>query len=218
MYVEEAAYPFHFPAEDGSLEADRQLLQIVSACCEGKRISSVYLIGETYREEWMKESLRYLCRGRRVFQGSNLFSKGACYGALTGAGFLPRESDFLYLNQDSLKANIGLKVNQRGEPIYYAMLDGGVPWAEAGGSEDFYLQQTEHVDILITPLIHRNGRLARITLEGLTPAITRIRMSMHLKSANQLEVTIEDLGFGEIHPGSGKTWNETVMLGDEKER
>jgi hypothetical protein len=218
MYVEEAAYPFHFPKGEGSLETDKQLLQIVSACCEGKRISSVYLIGETYGEEWMKESLRYLCRGRRVFQGSNLFSKGACYGALTGAGFLPPESDFLYLNQDSLKANIGLKVNQRGEPIYYAMLDGGVPWAEAAGSEDFYLQQTEHVDILITPLIHRNGRLARITLDGLTPAITRIRMELHMKSANQLEVTIEDLGLGEIHPGSGKIWNETVMLGDEKER
>jgi hypothetical protein len=218
MMVDEAGYPFHFPEKEEETEADGQLLKILAKCCEGRRISSVYLIGETFDQAWMKESLRYLCRGRRVFQGSNLFSKGACYGALMGAGFLSQASDVLYLDQDSLKVNIGLKANKRGEPVYTALLDGGVPWREAAKCEDFYLQQTDHIDLLFTPLIGRNGRLARITLDGLETNITRIRMDLHLESANQLEVIIEDLGFGEIHPGSGKVWKELVAFGDEKER
>jgi hypothetical protein len=214
MIVEEEAYPFHFPASENDTGADEALLKILTACCEGKRISSVYLIGETYEEAWMKESLRYLCRGRRVFQGSNLFSKGACYGALTEAGFLPPASEALYLDKDSLKVNIGLKANKQGEPVYFALLDGGIPWTEAAKSEDFYLQQSDHIDLIITPLIGRNGRVARFTLDGVESGITRIRMDLHMESRNQLEIVIEDLGFGEIHPGSGKVWKETVALGD----
>ena len=59
---------------------DEALLEIAQDACGKGLIGSIFLIGDGFQGDWMKESLRFLCRGRRVFQGNNLFSKGACCG------------------------------------------------------------------------------------------------------------------------------------------
>ena len=38
-------------------------------------VSTIFLLGDGFKEGWAKESLKLLCRGRRVFQGNNLYSK-----------------------------------------------------------------------------------------------------------------------------------------------
>jgi hypothetical protein len=214
MYVEKTQYPFSFPGEEeaSAVLSDQQFLELGQQYCEGRKVSSVYLIGDIFGKGWMKDSLRYLCKGRRVFQGSNLFSKGACYGALVGAEVLSEDGTTLYLGKNSLKANIGLKARERGEPIYYALLDGGISWKEAEKTVEFYLQREEYLDLLITPLIGKSGRIVRISLEGLEPHLTRIRMNLHFLSEDQLEAEIEDLGMGEIYPGSGKVWKERIEV------
>ena len=61
---------------------DEAFLQVVEEETEGNMISTVYLLGDGFKDNWASESLRTLCRNRRVFQGNNLYSKGACYGAV----------------------------------------------------------------------------------------------------------------------------------------
>ena len=48
--------------------------------------SSVYLVGDGFDGDWMKLSLARLCKGRKVFLGKNLYSKGACYGGYINLG------------------------------------------------------------------------------------------------------------------------------------
>ena len=60
---------------------DASFLKIVSEVTGGHIVSAVYLTGDGFDGEWMKESLSFLCKGRRVFMGKNLYSKGACYAA-----------------------------------------------------------------------------------------------------------------------------------------
>ena len=57
-------------------QLDAALLEIVRKNCDQRVITSVFLLGDSFSKDWCRESLKYMCRGRRVFHGNNLFSKG----------------------------------------------------------------------------------------------------------------------------------------------
>ncbi len=191
---------------------DREFLELMSGICSRCMVSSVYLIGEDFSEEWMKESLRFLCRGRRVFLGSNLYSKGACYGALERLSASEVGKSHVFLGNDKLKANIGMKVLRRGEESYYALLDAGVNWFEAERTIECYLQEGNEIELLITPLIGKSGKIARIVLENLPEGISRLQLHLYLKEENCLIAEIEDLGLGELRVGTGHIWQEEIDL------
>ena len=68
---------FHKTAE----RLDDEFLNICQKVCADKIVSTVFLLGDGFKEKWTKRSLEFLCRTRRVFQGNNLFSKGATIAA-----------------------------------------------------------------------------------------------------------------------------------------
>lgn len=219
VLIEEKEYVFRYwerlcgeeaPA-DAAEEADRELLRIAEEVCGGSQVESAFLIGDGFRQEWMKESLRSLCRNRRVFQGNNLFSKGACMGMqerLTGAA--GRET--VFLGPDKLKANIGMNILRQGEESYYALLDAGVNWYEAACETEIYLKDDNEITLMITPLTGQNGKLAQISLEDFPGGIARLSLRLYLTAEHILTVEIEDLGFGEIRPSAGHIWKETLEL------
>lgn len=191
---------------------DRKFLELVQEVCENQLISSVFLIGEDYSEEWMEESLRFLCRGRRVFQGSNLYSKGACLGMLELIQPGKNSGDYVFLGRDRLKANIGMKVLRQGEETYYALLDAGVKWYEAENVSDFYLRESNQIELLITPLTGQQASVAQITLEGLGEETVRLRLRLTMPKENLLKVEMEDLGFGDFVPATHKVWTEEIEI------
>ena len=88
-FIDEREFPFPawetVPEEEAARqnrlsELDGQFLKIAGEICEGGMFGSVFLIGDGFDQEWLKESLKLLCKESRVFQGNNLFSKGACFG------------------------------------------------------------------------------------------------------------------------------------------
>ena len=160
----------------------------------------------------MKNSLRYLCRGRRVFQGNNLFSKGACYGMQERLQETEVGRAHVFLGNDKLKANIGMKILRNGEDSYYALLDAGGNWYEAETEMEFYLQDGNSFEVMITPLIGRNVKTAVITLEDLPGNIARLYMRIYMESESKLVMEITDLGFGEFRLPSDKVWTESVEI------
>ncbi|MDE7275735.1 MAG: hypothetical protein K2N98_02600 [Lachnospiraceae bacterium] len=105
--------------------ADEKFLELLKEQCADRIVSAVYLLGDGFREEWAKESLRFLCRNRRVFQGNNLFCKGACFGLLEKLEPSQMGKEHIFLGADKLKANIGMNVLRRGKESYFALLDAG---------------------------------------------------------------------------------------------
>lgn len=198
-------------------ELDAVFCRIAQRVCGDAVIGSVYLIGDNFAEEWMKNSLRFLCRGRRVFLGNNLFSKGACYGMQErlepgGAG-----SGYVFLGKDKLKANIGMKVLRNGEDSYYALLDAGMNWYEAERETEIYIQDGRGLELVITPLIRtagaaKGGRRVRVALDGLPGSMARVRLRLYVEEENRLAVEVEDLGFGEFRPASGRIWKESIAI------
>lgn len=221
VFIEEDEFPFpkqrvlgpEESLEEGEKqELDSTLLKVAEEVCEGRLVGSVFLIGDGFDQEWMKESLRYLCKKRRVFQGSNLFSKGAVFGMQErlNAGSVGKE--YVFLSRDKLKANIGMDILRQGEESYYALLDAGTNWYEAETETEFYLQDGKEIQLTITPLNGQNGKLARIVLEDIPETVTRLWGRFYMEAENILAVEIEDEGLGEIRPATGKIWKETIEL------
>lgn len=191
---------------------DRDFLSLMTEVCDGQLISSVFLIGEDYSEEWMKESLKFLCRGRRVFQGNNMYSKGACIGMQERLSASEVGKAHVFLGNDKLKANVGMNVLRRGVDSYYALLDAGVNWFEAEQTTECYVQDGNVIEFVITPLIGVKGKIARILLDDLQGPVSRVEIHLYLREENRVTVEIKDLGLGEIRPGTGHVWREEIEL------
>lgn len=167
------------------------------------------MIGEGYKEEWASESLRYLCRGRRAFQGNNLYSKGACYGARGKLYEEEKEAEYAFLGVDKLKANVGMRVLRRGLDSYYAIMDAGVNWYEAKREFEVILESGDTLSVILTPLNGKEPREINMILEDIPTRpnwTTRLRISIEMISENQMSIRVEDMGFGEIFNASGGEW------------
>ncbi len=193
---------------------DREFREIARKVCGEERVSAVYLIGEAFDSDRMKESLRYLCQGRRVFLGSNLYSQGACLGMMERLKPSGMGKSCVLLGTDKLKSNVGLQVCRRGEESYFALLNAGTNWYEAANDCEFYLREENSFNLVVTPLNGRKGKIARMTLEGLPAGEARIHLSVQMTDEEQLSVTAEDLGFGELRAAGHQVWKEALRLYD----
>lgn len=200
-----------FYAEEAA-ERDVQFGTIMGDMMSGRYISSIFLLGEGFDGDWCTDSLRFLCRNnRRVFRGNNLFSKGACLAAREKISSSEQGRSYVFLGNDKLKSNIGMKVLRRGKESYVALLDAGVNWFDAKGSCEFILESGNSFQLLITPLNGKNQTEVEIPLSDLPNRpnkTTRLHLDIKLLDENTAYVSVKDLGFGELFPSSGLEWNE----------
>lgn len=215
MNRESAGAAAHREAEKARLDA--KFCEVLKKVCTGRVIDTVYLIGDGFDGDWYDASLGILCRGRRVFQGNNLYSKGACYGGKAkSVGIPPRERGYVYLGADMLGANAGLVASRGGNDVYYPLLEAGTNWYDAHGECDFLLDKDLAFSLRITPMGSREAKEVVVTLDGVPerpPRTTRIRLTVSCPDAENVKLRMEDKGFGEIYPASHKVWEETFPLG-----
>lgn len=220
-YVENWEYnmpPYEPMPEDPELRRekmerlDQEFTDIATQVLKRTPVSSVYLIGEHYSDEWMKESLRNLCMGRRVFQGNNLYSKGACYSVIER--FHPSEMGkaHVFLGEEKLKSNIGMQVLSQGQESYFAILDAGVNWYEAKQTFEFYMRGGNELQLEITSLIGRETMTVPIVLEDMLPGMSRMKAHLYLTGEKNLVMEVEDLGFGNFRAATHFVWHKEISL------
>ena len=194
---------------------DEAMLRAIKECVDRYSISSVYLIGDGFEGDYLKKTLKYLCMGRRVFQGKNLYTKGAAYSAMEKLVPNDYSTTHIFLGRDKLKSNFGVKVSDAGEELYVALVDAGVNWYEAVAKYDFILAGEPVIPIIVTPLDGKDVRVIRIELHGIPvrPArATRVTVRISFKSEQLAVVRVYDLGFGEMYSSSGKVWDQEIPL------
>lgn len=221
VFIEEETYPFPSWESFGSGEElrkmrmerlDQDFLEIVQKAAGSRNVNSFFLIGENFSEQWMQESLRFLCRGRRVFQGNNLYSKGACFGLLAKYRENGEEKNHVFLGKDKLRANVGMKLMRQGQESYLALLNAGGNWFETEKTLEFYLQDGNSIEIIITPLMGKGSKLAQMILEDLPKGLTRLKACFSMTKENQMTVEIEDLGLGDFRPATHRIWKEAITI------
>lgn len=201
--------------EDAFRLADERFLEILQNLCEGRIVSSAYLLGDGFREEWYRDSLRFLCKNRRVFQGNNLFSQGAVYSLLEKWSPSVAGKEHIFLGEDKLKANIGMYLLRRGKESYYALLDAGENWYELHKTCEVFLGEDKTFAFVITPLTGKNPQTKEITLSGAKKTdapFTRYSLEVSMASADTVQVTVTELGLGEFFPADGRKWEETFQI------
>lgn len=201
--------------EDAFRLADERFLEILQDLCEGRIVSSAFLLGDGFREEWHKDSLRFLCKNRRVFQGNNLFSQGAVYSLLEKWSPSEAGKEHIFLGEDKLKANIGMRLLRRGKESYYALLDAGENWYELHKTCEILLGEEKTISLLITPLTGRDPQTKEITLSGTKKTgapFTRYELEVSMAAADTVQVVVTELGLGEFFPADGRRWEETFRI------
>ena len=201
--------------EEQVVRLDERFLEFSEKTMEGRIISSVFLLGDGFRDQWMQKSLEFLCRTRRVFQGNNLFSKGASIAAREKVGPSDRMKKYVLLDGGKLKSNVGILVKKQGKEAYHALLDAGENWFDVGTGLDIILEDENLIDIIVTPLTEGERHVHTIELNDLPerpPRTTRLRMKVSMRAANKVVIHIEDMGFGELFENSGLSWNEEISV------
>ena len=192
---------------------DLEFEAVIDRVFVGRIVSAVYLIGDGFDGDWMKRSLQKLCRGRRVFMGKNLYSKGACYGGLVKN----QEKDwpFVYMGDNELKLNVFLKVLDQKNIRFFTLASAGDSWYESRGECEVILDGTPEIEFWIQKPDSREAHVEVLELTDLPKResrTTRLRITASPLSDREIRLQIRDLGFGEIVPASNQTWEHVIHL------
>lgn len=203
------------PIVRSDVNKDGEFYEVIHEDTNKDVVSGAFLIGSGFDDDWCHDSLKELCRNRRVFKGNNLYSKGACYAVRERLIDSDMNQSMIFLGKDKLRSNVGMKVMKAGKESYFAILDGGESWYDASKEFDIILDKGNEFELLITPLDGKNIRSIDIVLDGLTgrePKTTRLHMKVFMESEDRLRVCATDMGFGEFYPTTYQLFTKQIEL------
>lgn len=206
------------PSEGLSIENDERLLSFCEYHLKDRIVSSVYLVGKPVNGELLRETIRFLRMKRQVFAKPLLYAAGACYAARDRVQSKPGEIPvMLYLGDDKLKYNVGLRAYREREEEYLSVVDAGISWYDVNVTKELYLGRERELRFMKIPLVggNRSEQYHIVRLVDIPPRpehTTRVRIEAFMDGPKELKVTISDLGFGQIFPSSGVVVKETIRL------
>ena len=199
---------------DKAKDADDRFRSFIQGVFDKKVVSSVFLIGEGFENNWYPNSLKVLCNGRRAFLGNNLYSKGACYAAYrNGRDF---EDSPVYLDDSKMMEQVCLKMRVRGKECWYPIVEWGTHWYESDGQWDVLLEDTSDIEIHIESLASGELQAETVSLAGL-PERKDYAMRLQIKTMfiddRTCKVIFKDAGFGEFFPATDFQIEKIIHLG-----
>lgn len=217
--MEELAAVYPVLNVDRAKEADLQFRQFVQGVFEKKMVSSVFLVGEGFENNWYPQSLKVLCNGRRAFLGNNLYSKGACYTAYKR--ILGLEDTMIYLDESKMMEQICLKLRMQGTDKWYPIISWGSRWYEADTEFELLLENADDMELHIESLAGTQMRVERISLEGLPKRgnyTLRLQVRVMMNGEKCCRISLKDLGFGEFFPATDFYVEKEIHLGGSNEQ
>lgn len=199
-------------------EMDTRFLATLEKLFARRVVSSIFLIGDGFLPGWMKQSLRFMCRGRRVFQGNNLFTKGACHAGAVYRG--QRKPAGIYIGSQSIACDVRFGIVHKGEKEYRYAARKGEPWYRAGVLLECLYYNAGQLDIeLMFDNRQAPDHIVSLELEHFPkrpPGASRVRIAVFFTDAVSGNVIVEDLGMGEFYVSSGMKWEKTFRLTKEE--
>lgn len=212
--MEELASVYPVLNVDKAKYADERFKNFIQSVFEKKLISSVFLTGEGFENNWYPNSLKVLCNGRRAFMGNNLYSKGACYAAFRST--LENDDGPIYLDETKMTEQILLKMRIRGHEGWYPLVSWGSQWYEEDKQWEVLLEDNSDIEIHIESLSSGELKIIPVSFEGIPRRknyAVRLRISTLFMSEQICKLTFTDIGFGEFFPPSGFEREVEVKLG-----
>ncbi|MFV0364246.1 MAG: DUF5716 family protein [Suipraeoptans sp.] len=200
--------------ENKAQDADDKFKSFIKGVFDKKVVSSVFLTGEGFEQEWYPKSLKVLCNGRRAFLGNNLYSKGACYYSfkiLSEEKMRP-----IYLDESKLTKKISIPLRVNGKEVLYPVVSWGKCWYEADTQLEVLVEEMDRVKIVVDSL--NTGEISEdiISLDGLPERngySVRLQMDIMFMDERTCKISLKDIGFGEFFKPSGFVKEHVIDLG-----
>ena len=197
--------------EKSAQAKDEALSRFVKETLGGGLYSSIQIDGVGFDQEWAQKSVKLLCyQKRKVFYGNNLFARGAC--AAGAERFLTRKlKDYRYLGRSLVMTDIGMDMRVMGAQAYHPLIEAGKNWYECKAECELILDGTEELVFTASAMGESEKKRIGMRLPGLPRRpnkTTRLKVKLQYISQKECEITVTDLGFGEMFPSSGKEWKE----------
>ncbi len=208
----EAVYPVL--NVDRAKDADVCFKQFIQGVFSKKLVSSVFLVGEGFENNWFPQSLKVLCNGRRAFLGNNLYSKGACYTAYRRS--LDITDGPIYLDETKMMDQICLKMRVQGLDKWQPIVSWGKRWYESDSQFEILLENTEDIEIHVESLVGADMQVEKVSLEGLPKRkdyTLRLQVKILFLDDKTCRITFKDLGFGEFFPATDFCVEKEIHLG-----
>ncbi len=193
--------------EEGRIKADERLLTIVQNDFKSHIVSAVFLTGMGfYDEDFIKNSLPYLCNKRRVFKGHNLFVKGACYAIMEKLSIINNDC-YQFMCTGRTFVTIGINVLHRDKTVMLCLSKAGVNWYEAGAIVKCILDDTKEINVKVINPVNKVERDIKLDLSEFPDRpnkTTKVEITVAYKSEKQLSIIVRDLGFGDFFEASDK--------------
>lgn len=200
--------------EDKAKEADERFCKFVTSVFDKRKVSSVFLTGEGFENNWYPTSLRVLCNGRRAFIGNNLYSKGACYTAFRKK--YNHIENPVYLDESKLTDRITLNMRVNGQEEWYPIVSWGNHWYESDNQWEVLASDMEELEFHVESLVQGALKTEKISLEGLPKRpeyATRLQIETLFLDEKTCKVTVKDVGFGEFFPTTDFQAEKVIHLG-----
>lgn len=213
-HMEELAAIYPVMNVDKVKEADERFKTFIQSVFEKKVVSSVYLTGEGFENNWYPGSLKVLCNGRRAFLGNNLYSKGACYTAVRK--YLSYDEGPIYLDETKMTEQICLRMRVNGQEGWHPIVSWGTHWYEADGQWEVILEDTSDIEIHVETLTGEELQVETVSLEGLPERkdySLRIQIEIMFLDERTCRLVFKDVGFGEFFPATDFRVEKILKLG-----
>lgn len=177
-------------------------------------ISTLFITGKGFEEDWIDATLQELCLGRRIFKGQNLYTKGACYMARELKGE-KKLDDYILLSEELLHSNVWFSayVDAKVQEVMLAKI--GTPWFEVNEEIEFIFDGKPEIILHAKSLFERETSTYKLILDNLPNRpnkMTRAKLTICCKNQEYVKAQLEDLGFGELYPATGLICSTLIPL------
>lgn len=195
-------------------ELDDKFAEIAKECMSENYISSVFLTGLGFTDNWMKTSAGVLCQGRRVFVGQNIYTKGACLRAFGDRYDTFRQTNFID-TEYTVKWDVGISLMDESD-TFEPITSGGEEWFNTKGRICLFIDETNRLDLVYKNAVTGDKKVESIEIQGLPkrpPKTTRISLEVEFYDALKGAVIIRDEGFGSMFPTTNRIYRKEFNLG-----
>ncbi len=173
-------------------------------------ITTVYVTGLGFDGGWAGDALQKLCNGRRVFQGQNLYTKGACYAA----HMLSKEEneDFVFLTGEMVKESIALRLYQNTKNEFVQLSVAGTPYRQIKKRLRVILDATDELEFFVDDMLQKEPRHEVMILENLLQKenkTTQLELELLYVDRDTPVMRVRDVGFLKER-SSGRIWEQIL--------
>lgn len=198
-------------------DLDDLFLEVVKETVTLENISSVYLTGVGFDGDWMERSTNFLCQGRRVFAGQNMYVKGACYRAFAVHEKRDVLDNYIICSDTVVMYDVGINLMDNANSLYI-ISEAGREWFNTKNKISIFLDDTDRLDIVFRNMLTGDKTVQSMQIAGLPkrpPKTTKISLEVEFYDSESGAMIIRDEGFGMLYPTTNKIYRKEFDLHGE---